>query len=68
MGVRLDYTSLDEMSRLHEKLRGAFFLAGLRGDALDAAIAAALTPSLQEIENDRAAKAARRDRVKLVKD
>ena len=67
MGVAINHISADELNRLHEKLASAFRVAGLRGDDLDKAIAAAMTPSLQEIENDRAAKADRRSRVKLVK-
>ena len=55
------------MNRLHEKLASAFRVAGLRGDDLDKAIAAALSPSLIEIEADRKAKADQRSRVKLVK-
>ena len=67
MGVVLSHVNVDELNRLHEKLASAFRVAGLKGDALDAAIAAALTPSLVEIEGDRAAKADRRSRVRLVK-
>ena len=68
MGVELKHTSVDELNRLHEKLASAFRISGLKGDALDKAIAAALTPSLREIEAVRQAEADRRSRVKLVKD
>jgi hypothetical protein len=54
------------VSRLHEKLRSAFCVAGLHGDDLDRAISVALTASLIEIEADRKAKADRRSRVKRV--
>jgi hypothetical protein len=68
MGVELKHVSVSELDRLHEKLAGAFRVSGLTGDALDKAIAAALTPSLREIEAVRQAEADRRSRVKLVKD
>ena len=68
MGITTNHVSVDELNRLHEKLASAFRVAGLKGDQLDAAIAAALTPSLQEIETDRKAKADRRSRVRLVTD
>ena len=68
MGVTLNHTSADELGRLHTKLCNAFRAAGLRGVDLDKAIAAALTPSLIEIETDRKAKADRRSRVQLVED
>jgi hypothetical protein len=68
MGVEINHMSEGEVDRLHEKLASAFRVAGLRGDDLDRAICAALTPSLIAIETDRQAKADRRSRVKLVKD
>ena len=51
MGITTNHVSVDELNRLHEKFASAFRVAGLRGDQLDAAIAAAMTPSLKEIED-----------------
>ena len=67
MSVKLSHTSVSELNALHERLAAAFRVAGLKGDDLDRAIESALTPSLVAIETDRAAKADRRSRVKLVK-
>ena len=67
MSIKLSHVSEGELDRLHEKLASAFRVAGLKGDDLDRAIASAMTPSLQQIETDRAAKADRRSRIKLVK-
>ena len=66
MGVALNHVSVDELNRLHEKLASAFRVSGLKGDDLDKAIAAALTPSLIAIEGDRKAKADRRLKLKIV--
>ena len=68
MGVEVSHMNESEMNALHEKLASAFRVAGLKGNDLDRAIASAMTASLIEIETDRAAKADRRERVKLVKD
>ena len=68
MGVEINHMNESEMNALREKLASAFRIAGLRDDALDKAIASAMTASLIEIETDRQAKADRRSRVKLVKD
>ena len=42
MSVTCHHVSINELDRLHEKLASTFRVAGLKGNALDAAIEAAL--------------------------
>ena len=68
MSVTCHHVSINEKDRLHEKLASTFRVAGLKGNALDAAIEAALTPSLIAIETSRRSEVDRRSKLKVVKD